>query len=107
MLIPGSRCNRIEQRPTRAATIISIDEFGNAFIAYEEGGNGWWPIDCLEEVTEPVMPPAQNLGQEWASPTGTLYRVAQAFDDVGHFLPDDPATPPRESLRWVVVQPQP
>ena len=54
----------------------------------------------------PERPPtATALGQEWTTPTGTLYRVAQATDEDGQFLPDDPATPPRESLRWVVVEP--
>jgi hypothetical protein len=61
------------------------------------------PAAFTEALTVP--PPAQNLGQEWTSPTGTLYRVAQAFDGDGQFLPDDPQTPPRESLRWVVVAP--
>jgi hypothetical protein len=61
------------------------------------------PTEFTAALTVP--PPAQSVGQEWASPDGTLYRVAQAFDDVGQFLPDDPATPPRESLRWVVVEP--
>jgi hypothetical protein len=54
----------------------------------------------------PERPPtATALGQEWTSPTGTLYRVAQATGEDGQFLPDDPQTPPRESLRWVVVEP--
>lgn len=61
------------------------------------------PAEFTEALTVP--PPAQSLGQEWTSPTATLYRVAQAFDEDGQFLPDDPQTPPRESLRWVVVQP--
>ena len=61
------------------------------------------PAAFTEALTVP--PPAQNLGQEWTSPTGTLYRVAQATGEDGQFLPDDPATPPRESLRWVVVEP--
>jgi hypothetical protein len=61
------------------------------------------PAAFTEALTVP--PPAQNLGQEWTSPTGTIYRVAQAAGEDGQFLPDDPQTPPRESLRWVVVEP--
>lgn len=61
------------------------------------------PTEFTEALTVP--PPAQSVGQEWTSPTGTLYRVAQATDEDGQFLPDDPQTPPRESLRWVVVEP--
>lgn len=54
----------------------------------------------------PERPPtATALGQEWTSPSGTLYRVVQATDESGQSLPDNPTTPIRESLRWVVVEP--
>lgn len=45
------------------------------------------PAEFTEALTVP--PPAQNLGQEWTSPSGPLYRVAQT----------------QENLRWVVVEP--
>jgi hypothetical protein len=47
-----------------------------------------------------VQPDAQELGQEWVDADGYLWRVVQARDVDGQFLPDDPTTPERESLIW-------
>jgi len=40
------RVTRIEARETTGATILAIDGEG-ALIAYDEGGQGWWPLDAL------------------------------------------------------------
>ena len=47
-----------------------------------------------------ARPAAVSVGQEWVDAAGDLWVVAQARDDDGQFLPDDPATPERESLIW-------
>jgi hypothetical protein len=46
------------------------------------------------------MPPAETLGQNWTDPNGVEWVVVQGRGDDGQFLPDDPATPERESLIW-------
>jgi hypothetical protein len=44
----NDRVNRIEDRATTGAVIIDIDhEVGCALIAYDEGGEGWWPLDSI------------------------------------------------------------
>ncbi len=45
----NDRVNRIEDRATTGAVIIDINhESACALIQYDEGGAGWWPLDCLE-----------------------------------------------------------
>lgn len=45
----GSRVNRIECREVVGATVLKCDdENATALIAYDEGGQGWWPLNCLE-----------------------------------------------------------
>jgi hypothetical protein len=44
----GSRVQRIEDRPQVLATVVSIDEGGALLLEYDEGGQGWWPAECLE-----------------------------------------------------------
>ena len=46
------------------------------------------------------MPPAEILGQSWTDPSGVDWVVTQTRGEDGQFLPDDPATPERESLIW-------
>ena len=60
------------------------------------------PVDFVQALDVP--PPALNVGQEWTGPSGTLWRVAQAIDRNGRFLPDDESTEARESLRWLAVR---
>lgn len=60
------------------------------------------PVDFVQALDIP--PPAEKVGQQWVGPSGTLWRVAQATGEDGQFLPDNPLTPPRESLRWVVAR---
>jgi hypothetical protein len=40
------------------------------------------------------------VGQEWVDAAGDLWVVTQSRGEGGQFLPDDPATPERESLIW-------
>jgi hypothetical protein len=47
-----------------------------------------------------ARPAAVSVGQEWVDAAGDLWVVAQARGEDGQFLPDDPATPERESLIW-------
>jgi hypothetical protein len=47
-----------------------------------------------------LRPAAASVGQEWVDAAGDLWVVAQARDEGGQFLSDDPATPERESLIW-------
>ena len=46
MFIVGERVNRIEIREVVGATVIAVDG-DNVELAYDEGGTGWWPSDCL------------------------------------------------------------
>lgn len=45
----NDRVNRIEDRSATGATVLAVDgATGSVLIAYDEGGQGWWPADCLE-----------------------------------------------------------
>jgi hypothetical protein len=48
----GQRVKRKENREITGAVIINfyINNEGETIveIKYDEGGSGWWPIDCLE-----------------------------------------------------------
>ena len=43
----GDRVNRVEDREETGALILELTE-DSAFIEYDEGGQGWWPLDLLE-----------------------------------------------------------
>jgi len=45
----GDRVERIERRDTTGARIVEIDG-ASARLAYDEGGEGWWPLDALRSV---------------------------------------------------------
>lgn len=45
----NTRVNRIEDREQTGATILRVLE-GSALLAYDEGGEGWWPIEGLRIV---------------------------------------------------------
>ena len=53
MIIVGSRVNRIESREVTGATVLEIKLSNTPIdencikIAYDEGGEGWWPESCL------------------------------------------------------------
>ena len=47
-----------------------------------------------------LRPAAASVGQEWVDAAGDLWVVTQSRGEGGQFLPDDPATPERESLIW-------
>jgi hypothetical protein len=55
----GSRVNRLEYREVTGATTLEIDG-ENALIEYDEGGRGWWPVNCLELVEEKTDAPEQD-----------------------------------------------
>ena len=44
----GDKVDRIENAEVTEATIMEIDG-ENVLIAYDEGGQGWWPINALQE----------------------------------------------------------
>ncbi len=47
----GDRVNRIEDRPITSATVKEVMNDGqNVLITYDEGGEGWWPSNCLELI---------------------------------------------------------
>lgn len=76
----GQRVNRIEDRDPVGAVIIAIQDNGATpllELAYDEGGTGWWPADCVE--------PAERIRAR--NPDGT-YRA------------DDPTTPDVDEA-WV------
>lgn len=46
----GDRVDRLEEREVTGATVLEVVETGDgpiARLAYDEGGEGWWPLDCL------------------------------------------------------------
>lgn len=46
----GDRVDRIEDREVTGATIIAIVEgveYISVELQYDEGGSGWWPIECI------------------------------------------------------------
>ena len=42
----GDKVNRLENRAVTGATVLAIVG-ENILIEYDEGGQGWWPIDAL------------------------------------------------------------
>lgn len=44
---PSDRVNRIQNQEPKGATIRLVQGFA-ALIDYDEGGEGWWPLECLE-----------------------------------------------------------
>jgi|GEM_PF-1161934 len=43
----NDRVTRLESREFTGALILAVDG-DNALLAYDEGGQGWWPLACLE-----------------------------------------------------------
>ena len=45
----GDRVERIEDRDVVGATVLEVD--GDVvLLEYDEGGTGWWPVDCVRLV---------------------------------------------------------
>jgi hypothetical protein len=49
----GDRVRRVEDIAVTGATVLSVEDMGDPwglviFIAYDEGGDGWWPASALE-----------------------------------------------------------
>ena len=45
----GDRVERIEDREVVGATVLEVDG-ENVLLDYDEGGEGWWPVDCVRLV---------------------------------------------------------
>ena len=44
----GDHVRRLEDRVTVKAVVIAVNETEEYYeIEYEEGGSGWWPVECL------------------------------------------------------------
>ena len=63
MFMVGDRVTRIEARDVVWATVIAVDG-DNVELAYDEGGTGWWPSDCLA----PEPPLARPACAIWSRP---------------------------------------
>lgn len=51
LFAPGASVNRIEDRESVLATVVSVETTGEEpvyLIAYAEGGEGYWPESALE-----------------------------------------------------------
>jgi hypothetical protein len=49
----GDRVDRIEDRETTGATIISIQNLTDDIVVelqYDEGGTGWWPVSAIKPI---------------------------------------------------------
>lgn len=51
----GDRVERIEDCEIVGATILSIQQINETEtvveLQYDEGGSGWWPVDCIRQLT--------------------------------------------------------
>lgn len=57
MFAIGDRVQRIEDRPDRGGTVLAMEEETGqeaCLIAYDEGGQGWWPVALLQPETVSV-----------------------------------------------------
>lgn len=52
---PQDRVNRIQEQQPTAATVLEV-RWDTVLIEYEEGGQGWWPISCLEIIDNTNWP---------------------------------------------------
>ena len=52
----GTRVERREERDVTGATVLAVDEGGFLLIAYDEGGEGWWPPDALDPAPPEPAP---------------------------------------------------
>lgn len=47
----GDKVNRIEDRDVVEAEVMELSEVGDiARLSYKEGGEGWWPVECIELI---------------------------------------------------------
>jgi hypothetical protein len=47
---PSDRVDRLQSQQPTGATILEV-RWDNALIEYDEGGQGWWPLSCLQLST--------------------------------------------------------
>lgn len=61
----GSLVRRMEEASGYGeAVVLNISPRGETFdleLQYLEGGSGWWPIDCVEEVPDPGVDSATGM----------------------------------------------
>ena len=47
---PSDRVNRLQSQGPTGATILEV-RWDYALLEYDEGGQGWWPLGCLQIIT--------------------------------------------------------
>jgi hypothetical protein len=52
---PQDRVNRLQEQQPTAATVLEV-RWDTVLIEYEEGGQGWWPIDRLSIIDNTNWP---------------------------------------------------
>jgi hypothetical protein len=52
---PQDRVNRLQEQQPTAATVLEV-RWDTVLIEYKEGGQGWWPIDCLSIIDNTDWP---------------------------------------------------
>ena len=81
---PTDRVNRIQEQQPTAATVLEV-RWDIVLIEYEEGGQGWWPINCLTIIDNTDWPtfkavalshPALNQAIAAAIPTAPAAALA-------------------------------
>jgi hypothetical protein len=67
----GDRVNRPEDREVVGATVLELKDDGEegvtANLAYDEGGEGWWPAEALLPPEERVPPDPERLAARRAA----------------------------------------
>jgi len=47
---PSDRVDRLQSQQPTGATILEV-RWDYALLEYDEGGQGWWPLGCLQIIT--------------------------------------------------------
>lgn len=81
---PKDRVNRLQDQQPTAATVLEV-RWDTVLIEYDEGGQGWWPINCLTIIDNSDWPtfkgtalshPALNAAIAAAIPTAPAAALA-------------------------------
>jgi hypothetical protein len=57
---PTDRVNRLQEQQPTAATVLEV-RWNRVLIQYDEGGQGWWPIDRLEIIDNTNWPQFKRI----------------------------------------------
>ena len=57
---PTDRVNRIQDCQPTSATVLEV-RWDRVLIEYEEGGQGWWPINCLQIIDNSDWPTFKGI----------------------------------------------